>query len=241
MNNTQETKEININGVIFKLYTFNRSLDLCSRMNYETENLDFINTLPKGSVMYDLGACEGRFSIYAILKDINVFSFEPDKKNYKVLLENLKINNLFSDNHFFNLGVGEKNSTALLQIGQPWPGGHQKVVKHDEVRSDLNFNFVETETIQLISLDSFVFDKKMAFPYALKIDIDGSEMPFLKGALKTLKDHRLKKIIFELDTNDNNFIAIEKILSDSGLKKIKSYQVPNEPTLFNIVYERINK
>ncbi|MBK6634351.1 MAG: hypothetical protein IPG38_08555 [Chitinophagaceae bacterium] len=40
-------------------------------------------------------------------------------------------------------GVGAKNGKAIINIGQPWEGGHQKVIEHGEIRNDLNFNFVE--------------------------------------------------------------------------------------------------
>jgi predicted RNA methylase len=90
INNTYT--QIEVRGIIFQLYTYNRSLELCARMNYETENLDFIDSLSPGSVMYDLGACEGRFTIYALKRGLKVYSFEPDKNNFNILNENLKIN-----------------------------------------------------------------------------------------------------------------------------------------------------
>lgn len=37
--------EVEVRGVHFKLMTYTRSLELCARMNYETENLDFKNGL----------------------------------------------------------------------------------------------------------------------------------------------------------------------------------------------------
>jgi FkbM family methyltransferase len=236
--NNKEYTEIEARGVKFKLHTYNRSLELCARMNYETENLDFIDQLPENCTLYDLGACEGRFSIYAIKKGVKVISFEPDKNNFKVLSANLDLNSLSKDG-LFNVGVGEKNSEAILQIGQPWPGGHQKVVKHDDVRSDLNFKFVDSETIQIVSLDSFIESEKIPFPNALKIDIDGSEVPFLKGSQRTLKDSRLERIIFELDIKDPNFGYITNTLSECGFREVSRYEVPNEPSLFNIIYVRI--
>src|SRR5262249_33782099 len=135
--------DVDVRGVHFRLYTFNRSLELCARMNYETENLDFIDQLPHGAVMYDLGACEGRFTIYALLRGMTVIAFEPDSDNFSILSENMRLNGQQHNVRLFNLGVGAGNHRAILQIGQPWPGGHQKVVKHNTVRSDLNFEFKE--------------------------------------------------------------------------------------------------
>jgi hypothetical protein len=110
------------------------------------------------------------------------------------------------------------------------------VVEHGEIRNDLNFNFVENQEIQLISIDSFVAEGTYPAPNYLKIDIDGSEMPFLIGAAKTLKSKDLKGIIFELNELDPNFQNIMTILSDSGFIEVSRFNVPNEANLFNILF-----
>ncbi|MBF4507145.1 FkbM family methyltransferase [Flavobacterium sp. JLP] len=231
--------EVEVRGISFKLMTYTRSLELCARMNYETENLDFIDLIKPGEVIYDLGACEGRFSIYAALKGIKVVSFEPESKNFLAFSQNIKINNI-EENSLkpINAGVGAKNGKAIIKIGQPWEGGHQKVVEHGEIRNDLNFNFVENQEISIVSIDSFVEDNLYTSPNYLKIDIDGSEMPFLIGATKTLKNKNLKGIIFELNDIDPNFINIIEILNKNGFVESKRYNVPNEANLYNIIFYR---
>lgn len=231
--------EINVRGVKFKLMTYTRSLELCAKMNYETENLDFIDIIKPNEVMYDLGACEGRFSIYAALKGIKVVSFEPEAKNFNVFSQNLKINNI-GENRIkaIHAGVGTKNGKAIIKIGQPWEGGHQKVVEHGDIRNDLNFDFVENQEIDLISIDSFIEAGENSPPNYLKIDIDGSEMPFLEGATNTLKSNNLKGIIFELNEKDPNFENIIKFLKKYGFLEKEKFQVPNEPYLFNFIFRK---
>ncbi len=231
--------DVNVRGIDFKLMTYTRSLELCARMNYETENLDFIDTMNPGEIMYDLGACEGRFSIYAAMKGIRVFSFEPEQKNYLVFSQNITLNTI-PENRLkaINAGVGAKNGKAILNIGQPWEGGHQKVVKHDEIRNDLDFNFVENQEIEIRSIDAFIAEGNPV-PNYLKIDIDGSEMPFLNGAVETFQDKTLKGIIFELNDLDPNYTKILEFLKQNGFVENKKYGVPNEPNLFNIIFLRV--
>ena len=229
--------EINIRNVNMKLMTYTRSLELCAKMNYETENLDFIDLIKPGEVMYDLGACEGRFSIYASLKGIRVVSFEPEEKNFLVFSQNLELNSINQDSLVaVNAGVGAKVGKATIKIGQPWEGGHQKVVDHNEIRNDLNFDFVDNQEINLISIDSFLAEGKYPAPNYLKIDIDGSEMPFLIGAVETLKSKGLKGIIFELNTTDPNFNNIIDVLKKNGFTESERHNVPNEPNLYNILF-----
>jgi FkbM family methyltransferase len=230
-------KLVETRNIKFWLHNFNRSLDLCARMNYETEILDFIDSLEREDVLYDLGACEGRFLIYAQLKGLNVYSFEPDESNFKVLKSNLILNDIDSDRHF-NLGVGEEDRVQTMQIGQPWAGGHQKIVVNQYNRNDLNFNFSESKIVEIVSLDSFIIKNHLPFPNAIKIDIDGSEVSFLKGAIQVLQRPELKKIIFELNKKDSHYPWIINFLNDIGFKQGQEFQIPNEQFLFNINFTK---
>lgn len=229
---------VNVRGVDFVLMGYTRSLELCARMNYETEVLDFIDQMNFGACFYDLGACEGRFSIYAALKGMQVFSFEPEKRNFKVLTENVEVNNLSHAVTKYNLAVGKETASGIMKVGQPWEGGHQKVVDHEDVRRDLNFDFVEEQIIEVVSLDEHIRKYKLPLPEYLKIDIDGSEVPFLNGAIATLASTELKGIIFELDKGDKNFPGILQRIQAAGFELMREFRVPNEPSLFNMLFRR---
>lgn len=229
---------VDVRGLKLSLSAFNRSLDLCSRMNYETENLDFIDSIPKGHAYFDLGACEGRFSIYAAKRGLKVFSFEPEKDNFEVLRENIEDNELSDKITPFNFAIGDADKVVKLQIGQPWAGGHQKVVQHEMIREDFHFDVVAEQPIQMVSLDSCIEKNNLPVPNYLKVDIDGSETLFLSGAEKTLQNPALSAIIFELCTTDKSFQNIIRQLEIFGFIVKDKFQVPNEPNLFNFIFER---
>ena len=113
-------------------------------------------------------------------------------------------------------------------------------MNHGVSRKDLDFNFVERQEISIISLDSFVEIGSYPIPDYLKIDIDGSELPFLKGAAKTLQNKKSKGIIFELNEIDPNFTNIINMLKAYGFNEKGRYSVPNEPNLYNIIFYRQN-
>lgn len=241
-NMTNETNNdvtaVNVRDISFNLNTSNRSLSLCARMNYETENLDFIDTLSEGEVLYDLGACEGRLTIYAKLKGIKTYSFEPDQDNYQMLVNNLKLNKL-SEEDAFEIALGNKNEKQRFKIGQPWPGGHQKVVANDYAsRNDLNFVATKETEVNVVKLDDFISENQLSFPNYMKIDIDGSELSFLNGALTTMADNRLKGLLFELNVNDINYSQIIEILKKCNFSEIKRFSIPNESDIFNIWFTK---
>ncbi|MBI1286910.1 MAG: FkbM family methyltransferase [Flavobacteriales bacterium] len=234
-----KTVETKVRSTPMKLMAHTRSLELCSRMNYETENLDFIDKMKEGDVMYDLGACEGRFSVYAALHGIRCVSFEPEQENFKVLTSNIELNGI--DGSLItplNYGVSDQTKEGRMNIGQPWAGGHQKVVDSGEKRADLDFDFKTVQEIKLISLDDAVVKLGIPLPNYLKVDIDGSEIPFMRGAQKVLSGPQLTGVIYELQVEDESYDFVVKNLAEHGFRENSRHQVPNEPNLFNIIFYR---
>ena len=232
----------NVRGIQMHLMGGNRSLDLCSKMNYETEVLDLIDAQEKGTIFYDLGACEGRFAVYAALKGLRVYAFEPDPNNFIYLNKNKNLNNLGDEQlQPFNLALGESDRVGTLKIGQPWAGGHQKVIENPHVRADLNFDFKESVEIEIVALDKFIKKEGLCLPQCLKIDIDGSERSFISGAGVSLREGALRTLIMELETDDPNYVWIIERLEWSGFRIVSQHKIPNEQNLYNFVFHKINK
>ncbi|MGE3317122.1 MAG: hypothetical protein AB7O26_18550, partial [Planctomycetaceae bacterium] len=147
-----ESTAIDLRGISMTLVCYTRALRLCARMNRETEVLDFIDAIPRGSVLYDLGSCEGRFAIYAASRGIRVFAFEPEEQNFSALTENLALNPQAREFlRPFRCAVGRRTESALLRIGQPWAGGHQRVLAAGSGRFDLAFPEVSTQTVDVVA------------------------------------------------------------------------------------------
>lgn len=227
-----------VRATAMHLLNFNRSLELCARMNYETENLDFIDSLPKGAVLYDLGACEGRFAIYAALNQIHCYAFEPEQNNFAALQQNCTLNQLDDSPclTLFNKAVGATSHQAILSIGQPWAGGHLKVVESAVGRQDLKFDVQQTQTITVVALDEWIAQQQLPWPEFLKVDVDGSEWDFVCGAQQVLSSETLQAVLFELSTEDTQFDAVIQQLQQYGLQEQARFAIPNETTLFNFLF-----
>jgi FkbM family methyltransferase len=232
-----EQTAVNVRGITMNLVCHTRALRLCARMNRELEVLDFIDAIPLGAVFYDLGACEGRFSLYAALRGVRTFSFEPEEQNFGVLQENIRINDVRADLlRPFRCAVGRKSETAILRIGQPWAGGHQRVLTNSVGRADLSFPEVMSQQVDVVALDDFIEVKQIPVPNYLKIDVDGSELAFLEGARQTLRNSELRAIVFELCRADEGCASAIDLLADAGFVPCSEHLV--EPGLFNIVFQR---
>lgn len=233
-----ETVTTNVRGLDMTLVAYTRALKLCARMNRETEVLDFIDGIPPGAVLYDLGACEGRFALYAAMRGINVWAFEPESRNFQAMLENIELNRRRVDERLVPIhkAVGAHTGAAVIKIGQPWAGGHHKVVASAPGRSDLNVQFIDEQSIEVIALDEFVESGAAPPPGYLKIDVDGSELPVMHGASATLKTASVKSVMFELQMEDPACAGILAQLADSGFEVVA--QFPVEPGLYNVRFER---
>ena len=61
----------------------------------EPETLEWIDGIPKGSVVWDIGANVGLYSCYAAkARECEVFAFEPSVFNLELLARNVFLNNL---------------------------------------------------------------------------------------------------------------------------------------------------
>ena len=227
-----------VRDVTLKLVGYTRALELCARMNRETEVLDFIDRIKPGEVLYDLGACEGRFALYAALRGVRCYALEPESMNFKALQQNLALNGTSAERLLtpFNCAVGESNHQSTIKIGQPWAGGHHRVLSDVSSRADLDLNFVSEESVAVVALDVFVDTENLPAPNYMKVDVDGSELSFLKGAQQTLASPNLKAIIFELLERDVSYREAIAFLKALHFAVVERHEV--EPGLFNVVFER---
>ena len=229
-----------VRGAVLKLAAHTRALELCARMNRELEVLDFIDACAPGSILYDLGACEGRFALYAALRGLRCYAFEPETLNFQTLLENIELNGEDVKRLLVPLkyAVGQTSQSGTIRIGQPWAGGHHRVV-NGAGRADLTFNAALEQQIEIVSLDELIASGSLPPPDYLKVDVDGSELAFIQGSSATLRRKELNAIIFELSDRDENYSPILSFLDSCGFAVSRRHEL--EPNLFNVWFQRRGK
>ena len=227
-----------VRGITLALDGHTRALELCARMNRETEVLDFIDGIKEGKTFYDLGSCEGRFALYAALRGVRVYAFEPEAMNFHALQHNLELNGGKAARFLtpFRYAVGASNHKTTIKIAQPWAGGHQRVLSDVPSRIDLAFDFSSEQEVEVVSLDEFIASNNLAVPDHLKIDVDGSELAFIDGATRTLSYPQLRRIIVELHEDDESYEKVKAFLVSRGFVLVSRHLV--EPRLFNVVFAR---
>ncbi len=170
----------------------------------EPHEIDFLlqkfsHTLNEESVCIDIGANVGYWSkvLAEVLNVGKVFSFEPDPVTFKILERNLTAN---ENVELFKAALGSLNGKYTLYVDPKDSGDNTG--KYIEGR-----NSVE---VDMLTLDTFAADRSLKRLDFLKIDIQGGEVDFFKGAESTISSMRpliLVEIMSEAYAGISRFIG----------------------------------
>lgn len=144
----------------------------------------FEKEIHKGDTVIDIGAHIGLYTlVFAKLVGENgqVFAFEPDPTNFKVLQKNVQVNGL-KNVIIEQKAVGEKCVLVKLVISD-------YTTKITEQNSN-------GQSVECIKIDDYFqnYHKKISF---VKIDAEGSEVKILRGMTNFLQKNKTVKILTE--------------------------------------------
>ena len=158
----------------------------------------------------DVGSHIGKYSITLGKKGSKVYAVEADKRNYDLLLKNLKLNNI-RNAEAFNILCGEKKGAKIFYSSNNHPATNSINPLIDSSKTEK----------QMDCLDNLI--KEIKTPCLMKIDVEGSELLVLNGSRKLLEAFR-PTIIFEAWDN-TAFVKISSFLKSFGysFKRLDEY------------------
>ena len=139
--------------------------------------------LKQGDIVVDAGAYPGDYALFAARKDGKngrIIAFEPDAKNRKILMRNIKKQGL-KNVIIVSKGLWNKNTTLNFKSS-------------DGLHSTL-YSKNAAESIEVVKLDYILKKLKIKKIDVLKMDIEGAEIEAIKGATTTLKKNKVQVII----------------------------------------------
>lgn len=237
-------KTLNANGHLIHYSEQGAGWRYDTLLEKEPETIEWIDTFRAGETLWDIGANVGIYSIYAGVKGVRTFAFEPHFANYHQLCITVAVNGLqdlvtplclafaeaksVSAMNLASLEIGTSMSNfgaALDFRGQPFePAFRQGMIGYD--------------------LDSFVADFGVEIPDHIKIDVDGIELAIVAGALKTLADPKLQSVSIELIDSDRAQVeAVSEIMARAGLhfvhkKQNAAFATPQTRDVLNYLFHR---
>ena len=138
------------------------------------KKLLFERTVKKGSVVFDIGAHVGFYTLLAadlVGPQGRVYAFEPFPRNLRYLREHLRINGI-TNATVINAAVSNSCGVTQFQKGITSTKGH--IAPNGGLR------------VMTVSLDKLISIGRVPIPHYMKIDVEGSELLVLAGAEATL-------------------------------------------------------
>jgi len=216
----ESSKEIRYNDCTLRFTVPNR----LNRYRIETfstkepETLEWIDALPEGSVLWDIGANIGIYSCYAAKKrGCRIYAFEPSVFNLELLARNIYVNGLVDRVTIVPLPLSNVlQENTLNMTSKEWGGALSTFGEtYGDDGKPLNKIF-EFSSIG-IPMDSTCRFLNIPEPDFIKMDVDGIEHLILKGGISVLS--RVKGIIIEVneafEAQNNN---IDLSLHSAGLE-----------------------
>jgi len=174
------------------------------------------NIVPS-SIMYDIGANVGLYSIYAAKKhgDVKVYAFEPHKVNFATLLENISLNDL--EGSIFPLSFALNDAVGFfdLNYNSMESGASMTQLGHTKLPHDRDFKPKMSELVYSLSVDELIATGKVQQPTLIKIDVDGNEISILKG-MRGLLTSSLPPKSIQIEINPGERNDVVNFLSTCG-------------------------
>jgi len=182
--------------------------EVIKRNIYERKKMNFF--IKDSPIWFDLGANIGTFTCLAASKGCKVISFEPEPDNFRLLNENIKLNNL-SNVICYQEGVvsGESGNLDLYICKGDYNKYRHTIYK---VRGR------ETITIKVRNFKSILDEFK---PTGIKIDIEGAEIELLES-VKEWPSY-VTHIVFEYSFDFDKSIKRFKDIIDSLSKQFEVF------------------
>jgi len=201
-------------------------------------------------LFFDVGGNIGDYSIELkkYFPEAEIHSFEPVKKTFEILCENIDGRGISAH----NLGLGESTGTGVIfntvnnantELSSLYKDVFYEIFKTDDEIAAIEF--------KMDTIDNFCKTNNISNIDFLKIDVEGHELSVLKGAKNMLSNKRINVIQFELNSHNVYSRVFLKdfylILEDfefyrslhDGVIKLGLYNYQNEIfTLQNIIAVR---
>ncbi len=181
----------------------------------------WIESLPPGDVLYDIGANVGGYALIAARRPqgpLRVVAFEPGFANYATLCTNLMLNHAGADVLPLPVTLGDEPHLGEFRYSDVSAGAARHGV-------DAPIDAAFAHGVLVERLDDVA--ERFTLPPAdhLKIDVDGAEVAVLRGAERVLG--RVSTVMVEL--SDAEAPDADALLAAAGLRRTQKHTKEREP------------
>jgi FkbM family methyltransferase len=203
-----------------KINEFIKKLDIESVIDVGAHKGEFFKSLIKSNYKIKTGLLvEPQESVLKNLKDLKI-----SLPNIRIEIENIALGSKIQTEELYLNSLSSTATLSKINKNSKWFkfkkiilfSNHKNMIKKKKILSDTLDNLMKRRKID-----------KLDF---LKIDTEGYEYEVLKGAINSLKKHRIRHVMLERQLSNMylnyNFENIEKFLYKNDFIHIKTFRFP---------------
>lgn len=205
----------------------------CSK---EPWTVEFIEAIPAGAVLWDIGANTGAYSLIAAYRNLTTIAIEPGFNNYAALCRNLAMNNLLDRCVTLCVALDAQSGFKWLDYADMRQGAASHML------GALRKQYFHRQLVPIFSWDELMTRIPLPpdRPQYAKIDVDDcNELLVLQGASRWLRDERARGIIVEM--NDPQQDTIINVLIEAGWQLTARYNNHNGVPIPDMSYGRFER
>lgn len=176
--------------------------------------------------IFDIGAHIGLYALVARKMNpaADIYAFEPGESSYKILKQNIQLNNMHI--HSINMALGAHKENAVLH-DLSTPTAAASLSKVEAVARDKKYRSYE---VKVTTIEDFIVENNLPVPQLLSIDVEHHELQVLQGMGQLIRENKPDFIIEVLNNKagevievlfgdlDYHFYEIDEV---RGLKKVE--------------------
>lgn len=196
----EQARVVSHDGLQFNIATPNALCDWRARTfsTKEPETLEWIDSIPEGSVLWDVGANIGLYSVYAAKKrNCEVWAFEPSVFNLELLARNISANGLADRVCIVPLALSDRMGASQMHMTTTEWGGALSTFGQDFGWDGKAIRQVFKFQTMGLSMEDAVLKLSIPQPEYLKMDVDGLEHFILKGGRSVLAN--VREVLIEVN------------------------------------------
>ncbi len=167
----------------------------------EPDTIAWLNSFAPDSVLYDVGANVGMYSIYAaVVRGTRVLAFEPESQNFALLNKNIFANQVSGLVTAYPLAMTDKTAIDQLHLSNFMVGGSCHNFGEQVDFDGKPFNPGFSQGCFAMPMNDLVEKFGFARPDYIKIDVDGLEHLVVSGGDRILTEG-VKSVLIEINTN----------------------------------------
>lgn len=183
----------------------------------EPDTIQWLNGFAPGSLLYDVGANVGMYTIYAAaLRDVRVLAFEPESQNFALLNKNIFSNRLDKLVQAYPVALSDGMSFDKLHLSRFEIAGSCHNFGETIDFDGREFRPGFSQGCLAVTLDSLVEQHGMPVPDHIKIDVDGIEHKVIAGARGTLRRPEVKSVLIEINTRREDHMETVRLMESLG-------------------------